>query len=49
MAPPRKGDVHEPTLLANTSNVKMLEGPCMEVQKGAGGIGRRSDDCELIY
>ena len=39
MAPPPKGDVHEPSLLANTSNVKMLEGPCMEVQKGAGGTG----------
>ena len=37
MAPPPKGDVHKPSLLANTSNVKMLEGPCMEVQKGVGG------------
>ena len=49
MAAPSKGDVHKPSLLANTSNVKMLEGPCMEVQKGVDGTGRRSDESELIY
>ena len=38
MAPSLEGDVHKPSLLANTSNV-MLEGPCMEVPKGVVGTG----------